>query len=79
MTPKEKAEDLFSTYRYALSIPNAPLGEHKDDVAKNCALLAVDEILNTLNQDIRDLDVRGNVLLDLIHYWREVKQEIDKL
>jgi hypothetical protein len=25
------------------------------------------------------LDVRGNVLLDLIDYWREVKQEIQKL
>jgi len=28
---------------------------------------------------IRDLDVRGNVLLDLIEYWIEVKQEIEKL
>ena len=27
----------------------------------------------------RDLDVRGNILLDLIDYWREVKQEIEKL
>lgn len=46
---------------------------------KQCASIAVDEIINTLNSDIRDLDVRGNILLDLIEYWREVKQEIDKL
>ena len=47
--------------------------------AKGCALIAVDEIINTLNSDIRDLDVRGNILLDLIEYWTEVKQEIEKL
>jgi hypothetical protein len=79
MTPKEKAKELFSTYRYALSIPNAPLGENKDSVAKQCALIAVDEIITTLNYDIRDLDVRGNVLLDLISYWQEVKQEIENM
>ena len=44
-----------------------------------CALIVVDEIINTLNHDIRDLDVRGSVLLDLIKYWREVKQELEKL
>ena len=27
----------------------------------------------------RDIDVRGNILLDLIDYWREVKKEIEKL
>lgn len=47
--------------------------------AKGCALIAVEETIRTLNEDIRDLDVRGNILLDLIEYWREVKQEIDKL
>jgi hypothetical protein len=26
MTPKEKAEDLFTTFRYALSHKDAPLG-----------------------------------------------------
>ena len=47
--------------------------------AKKCALIAVDEIIDTLNYDIRDLDVRGSVLLDLITYWSEVKKEIEKL
>jgi hypothetical protein len=55
------------------SIPN------KFIEAKKCALIAVDEIIKTLNYDIKDLDVRGNILLDLIKYWREVKQEIEKL
>jgi hypothetical protein len=67
MTPKEKAEDLFSTYRYALSIPNAPLGELKDDIAKKCALITVDEIIESDTQFCY-----GN-------YWQEVKQEIENL
>ena len=47
--------------------------------AKECALISVDETIRTLNEDIRDIDVRGNILLELIDYWREVKQEIEKL
>jgi hypothetical protein len=72
MTPKEKAEELFSTYRYALSMPNAPLGEHKDDIAKKCALIAVNEIL----EDREEID--GMMVIN-DPYWQEVKQEIEKL
>ena len=73
MTAKEKAAELIVKFSaYTLS--------YKDEfAAKQCALIAVDEIINTLNRDIRDLDVRGNVLLDLISYWRKVKTEIEKL
>jgi hypothetical protein len=72
MTAKEKSEDLFSTYRYALSIENAPLGMHKDIVAKQCALIAVDEILNHHSQE------QGLYRIDT-YYWQEVKTEIEKL
>jgi hypothetical protein len=70
MTPKEKAEELISSYRFALSIPNAPLGEHKDSIAKQCALIAVDEILRirSVNKD----DILSN-------YWEEVEVEIENL
>ena len=75
MTPQEKADELYNKFlRY---VPAEEEFEH--EYAKNCALIAVDEIIGTLNYDIRDLDVRGNILLDLILYWREVKQEIEKL
>lgn len=81
MTPKEKAKELldkiYYCQRYADNEDYIPLEAWKR--AKQCALIAVDEIINTLNHDIRDLDVRGNILLDLIKYWREVKQEIEKL
>jgi hypothetical protein len=67
MTPKEKAEELISSYRFALSIPNAPLGEHKDSIAKQCALVAVDEI------------IKATTPLTSTYFWQEVKEEIEKL
>lgn len=73
---KNKAEKLIS--KYNLVVLDTALGG-SNQRAKECASIAVDEIINTLNSDIRDLDVRGNILLDLIDYWREVKQEIEKL
>jgi hypothetical protein len=70
MTPKEKAEELYLKY-YGIPLYVKTI--------KQCCHIAVDEIIQTLNYDIRDLDVRGSVLIDLIEYWREVKQEIEKL
>jgi hypothetical protein len=76
MTPQEKAKELVLKY---LRIDNNTKEWFNTHIAKQCALIAVDETLLTLNKDIRDLDVVGNVLLDLIEYWQEVKQEIEKL
>ena len=76
MTPKEKAQELFYKILKHSFSDESVSALHR---AKQCALIAVDEIINTLNSDIRDLDVRGNILLYLIDYWREVKQEIEKL
>jgi hypothetical protein len=69
MTPKEKAQELLSTYRYALSLPNAPLGENKGAVSKQCALIAVNEIISNR------LRIPG---IDKL-YWRSVKQHIEQL
>lgn len=78
MTPKEKAEEIFNKYWLVESnVDSAPYTDKS--MAKNCSLIAIDEIIQTLNMDIRDLDVVGNVLLDLIKYWQQVKQEIEKL
>jgi hypothetical protein len=80
MTPKEKAEELFVKFIPHTRVFHEVLGwENYEDSAKQCAVIAVETTIQTLNEYIRDLDVRGNVLLDLIDYWREVKQEIDKL
>ena len=83
MTPEQKAIDILE--KLIPHVYNEYDGSDggRDYNAKRhtiqCALIAVDEIINTLNHDIRDLDVRGSVLLDLIKYWREVKQELEKL
>jgi hypothetical protein len=78
MTPKDKAKELFKKYSKGKDEHGWNLCEF-DSCAKKCALIVVDEILLTLNEDIKDLDVVGNVLLDLIKYCQEVKQEIELL
>ena len=61
MTPKEKAIDLVEDMHDA---PEMGYNEH----AKQCALIAVEEILQQILWD------KGAV-----KYWNEVKQEIEKL
>mgnify|MGYP007071562762 CR=1 FL=1 len=72
MTPQEKAAQLVVDNQ--LKVRSLDYKE-----AVQCAIVTVDEIIRTLNEDIRDLDVRGNVLLDLIEYWIKVKQELKNL
>ena len=69
MTPKEKAIELFGNFRFTLSLPNAPLREMKDLIAKQCALIAVEEIIKEhYPQDAKRCE-----------YWNQVKTEIQKL
>jgi hypothetical protein len=67
MTPKEKAIELYEKFYY--KIPTLLDEKILDCLAQECALLAVDEILN--------LCWNGN--LKAKEYWEEVKQEILKL
>jgi hypothetical protein len=69
MTPKQKAEKLIQNYRSV----NFTTGNNSKMIAsyidcKKCALIAVDEIIYILTQDINPL----------INYWFEVRQEIVK-
>ena len=70
LSPKEEAKRLYDTF-YGIPL--------YVKTVKECCHTTVDRIIETLNFDIKDLDVRGSVLIDLIHYWREVKNEIEKL
>ena len=72
MTPKEKANDLFSTFRYALSHKDAPLGMYKDNMAIQCALIAVEEILT------RMIGSRAYSFNEKL-FWSEVKSELQSL
>ena len=68
MTPIEKSEELVDSFRehfdYCDCRNNEPLEVNH---AKQCALICVDEILGTVTSDSR------------YKYYKEVKQEIEKL
>ena len=72
MTPKQKAEELFDK----MSTNNGDEHHHCTYyVAKQCALIAVDEIIKTGPLKMIDW---GEIISDK-PFWIEVKQEIEKL
>jgi hemoglobin-like flavoprotein len=58
MTPKEKAKELFTKFSS---------NTVHYDAAKQCALIAVDEVLENSHTNV------------FTKYWEEVKKEIEKL
>lgn len=76
MTPKEKAEELVDKFyqttpnEYFVNEPIGIKGRYKSwEQAKECAIIAVDEILSVIWINLND-DV---------DYWDKVKQEIENL
>ena len=65
MTPKEKAIELANKFYINVMLPQT--------IAKQCALIAVDEIIKEV--DWHDFETPNKVL----NYWQEVKQEIEKI
>ena len=69
MTPKEKAIELVENFAETLPpIQYNQLVERDWYTSKQCALIAVDEILNCYNWPSSELE-----------FYNEVKQEIEKL
>lgn len=84
MTPEEKAEELVFDKFYLVNSESIKLetGEYdlvfslSLDDAKQCALIAVDEILKVIKKNfINNVALHNGEL----SYWDEVKQEIEKL
>ena len=74
MTAQEKAKELVDKFLYANKghfYQDSPLEDL--EAAKECALVAVDEIINSVV--INNLIIAENQFI----YWEEVKQEIEKL
>ena len=71
MTPKEKAEELIFKFDDLLEfgLPSR--------IAKQCALIAVDEILEAKTKILNKGD--GWQLVECNIYWKEVKTEIQNL
>lgn len=75
MTPKEKAKELLDKFIPHTRVFHDVLGwEDYIDSAKQCALIAVDEIMTALT-----VIHYGMQYLSAIDYWEGVKQEIEKL
>jgi hypothetical protein len=70
MTAKEKANKLVKKYQYRQRGLVVTLGD-----AKQCALIAVDEILNAITFNMYDEEEYNKVN----DFWEEVKTEIEKL
>ena len=73
MTPKEKAKELVEKFLFMYRPSMHPPYLKANEAAKQCALIAVDEILLLLQIQIGFRDYEAS------KYWQEVKQEIEKL
>jgi hypothetical protein len=80
MTPKEKAEHLVMKYYNTYIINKSSLiMRRKEEEAKKCALIAVDEIIEQwFYIDTYIGDMNGELNPNL-RYWHKVKKEIEKL
>ncbi len=74
MTPKEKAKELIKKFSFNTRCFSETKGwEDSFFDAKQCALIAVDEILSlNVFEDYSDWT-------NTIEYWEEVREEINKL
>ena len=91
MTPKEKAEQLVKKYlpNFIEQYDNHGFDDYdyNEDKAKECALIAVDECLESTKQFIHyytkeDDERYADVYLAMslsVAYWEEVKRELEKL
>ena len=68
MTAKEKAKKIVNRY-----LDYIPFADNSIQRAKECALIAVDEIIKEC-WDHREIDLQAGY-----DYWVSVKQEIEKL
>ena len=73
MTPKEKANEICNKMLYQIEWNAQP--STVKGVAKQCALIAVHEIINEYDRYLQSCNTNDLA----IKYWEEVKQEIEKL
>ena len=73
LIPKDKAIELYCKYIDAYNDRNLQVSDYK--FAKQCALIAVDEILS----DYKNYLLHENTEYKGLMYWQEVKKEIEAL
>ena len=84
MTPKEKAIQLFDNFYDKIEDIEVKCGQYcqggfidKEQPAKQCALIAVDEIIK--NMEGKEPDYQEKTYWHPIDYWQQVKTEIKNL
>ena len=75
-TAKEKAKQLLNKFYEASDGIGISKYQSKVELAKQCAIIAVDEILSALNEGY---NLTGNQNKELIDYFQEVKNELNQL
>jgi hypothetical protein len=74
MIPKEKAKELANKFLRTYKVSLYPPFNKASDEAKECALIAVDEILDAIDWDYYEGSAQTQQ-----NYWKEVKKEIELL
>jgi hypothetical protein len=84
MTPKEKAKEIYCNYTDTLNIRD--LQTTANPFAKKCALIVVDEIIKSREDDGHFDDSLSSTGSEYytehpmyLTYWLQVKKEIEKL
>ena len=84
MTPKEKAKELVNKFKsnvYKKAFADTDFMYDRyygldDQMSKQCALIAVDEILEEYKEDYEDIH---KDIFTIYSWWQEVKKEIEAL
>jgi hypothetical protein len=83
MTPNKKAKELYDMYCYIIRTEETEDGYFTNIIhAKQCALVSVDEIINSYEPVNKQngLNYSHDMLsINFINYWKEVKEEIELL
>lgn len=82
MTPKEKSQQLIKNYKDQNYDFESFDGSERDANAKQCALICVDEIIESYPTSVKTFNSSKG--LHVIHednrkYWQEVRTEIQNL
>lgn len=80
MTAKEKAFHLIEEYRIntLMQVMDGSKDiEESNNIWKQCALIAVDEIIKEIKEN--DYCYLNNIYTPRLHFWQEVKKEIELL
>ena len=84
MTSKEKAKELLEKFIVPTRVPIIKfIGVEYIDSSKQCALIAVDELIESFNSiydaSIRNIEKYSGAQYGMRDYWESVKHEIEKL